>query len=356
MGDIADIKQDLPMAMTMSAFAGISCYIGVEINISLFLRFKRRRGLYFWSCALCSWGVILQTLFIVLADFGVWKDLKGSITMIYLSWFIMVVPQSWVLYSRLHLIMHKDTVLRWVMAVLVFDSIIFSVPTIIMGILSQATSIDPDLFRIYTVWDRLQTTAFFVQETSLSILYIWQTRKFLRDTTLLQNLMHSSSSQAAVDKRPLLYQLIYTNLLVIVLDIALLGIQYANQFYLQGAFKPCVYGIKLKVEFVILNRLIKSLQSRAERRAYRTNTFVNTGHASADSGKKSWWSRLTEGSSQRDREQQFGSADVGLENLGGVPAHRLRGQGSQDPIVKRLGVEAAGIVEGHSIAPVHWQH
>jgi hypothetical protein len=69
------------------------------------MRFKKRRGLYFWSCALSSWGVILQPVFIILADFGVWTDLRGSITMIYLTWFIMVVPQSWVLYSRLHLIM-----------------------------------------------------------------------------------------------------------------------------------------------------------------------------------------------------------------------------------------------------------
>jgi hypothetical protein len=109
MGDIPDIKNDLPMSMTMSAFAGISCYIGVEINISLFLRFKRRHGLYFWSCALCAWGVMLQPLFIILADFDVWTNLKGSITMIYLTWFIMVVPQSWVLYSRLHLLASVQT-------------------------------------------------------------------------------------------------------------------------------------------------------------------------------------------------------------------------------------------------------
>lgn len=100
-----DIRDDLPMSMTMAAFAGISWYIGAEINTSLFLLFKRRWGLYFWSCALCSWGVILQPLFIILADFGVWTDLRGSITMIYLTWFIMVVPQSWVLYSRLNLLM-----------------------------------------------------------------------------------------------------------------------------------------------------------------------------------------------------------------------------------------------------------
>lgn len=104
MGDIPGIKGDLPVSMTMSAFAGISCYIGAEISISLFTRFKRRHGIYFWSCALCAWGVILQPLFIILADFDVWTNLKGSITMIYLTWLIMVVPQSWVLYSRLHLV------------------------------------------------------------------------------------------------------------------------------------------------------------------------------------------------------------------------------------------------------------
>ena len=93
------------MSMTMAAFAGISWYIGIEINTSLFLLFKNRRGLYFWSCALCSWGVILQPLFIILADFGVWTNHRAAVTMIYLTWLIMVAPQSWVLYSRLHLIM-----------------------------------------------------------------------------------------------------------------------------------------------------------------------------------------------------------------------------------------------------------
>jgi hypothetical protein len=104
MGDNPDIKTDLPMAMTMAAFVGISWYIGAEINISLWFLFKRRCGLYFWSCLLVSWGVILQPLFIILADFDVWTDFVGSITMIYLTWFIMVVPQSWVLYSRLYLV------------------------------------------------------------------------------------------------------------------------------------------------------------------------------------------------------------------------------------------------------------
>lgn len=140
-----ELKNDLRMSMIIAAFTGISWFIGAEINTSLFLVFKRRRGLYFWSAALASWGVVLQPLFIVLADFGIWTDLKGSITMIYLTWFIMVVPQSWLLYSRLHLMASHATMLRWIKFILIFTSIVFSVPTIIMGTI--AVSIIPILSR-----------------------------------------------------------------------------------------------------------------------------------------------------------------------------------------------------------------
>ncbi len=131
--DLYDLRKDLRMSMIIAAFTGISWFIGAEINTSLFLLFKRRRGLYFWSAALSSWGVVLQPLFIILADYGVWTDLRGSITMIYLTWMIMVVPQSWLLYSRLHLIANEASMLRWIKFGLIFTSIVFSVPTIIMG-------------------------------------------------------------------------------------------------------------------------------------------------------------------------------------------------------------------------------
>ncbi|KAF2194165.1 hypothetical protein K469DRAFT_734680 [Zopfia rhizophila CBS 207.26] len=264
MAGIPDIKKDLPMAMTMAAFAGIAWYICFELNIRLFLLFKRRKGLYFWSCVLCSWGVILQPLFIIMADFGVWTNLKASITLIYLSWWIMVIPQSLVLYSRLHLIMRDNKHLRWVLYMIIFNIIIFSIPTIILGILAQATSHSPTLGPINLIWDRIQTTVFFLQETALSILYIIQTRKHLKASSLLnQDSLNGNDSS-----RQVLHQLIYINLLVIFLDITLLAIQYANFFYLQGAYKPCVYGVKLRVEFAILNRLISSIRGRGSGAGY----------------------------------------------------------------------------------------
>lgn len=48
----------------------------------------------------------------------------------------MVVPQSWVLYSRLHLLLREAKVLKMLRLVLVFNSVAFSVPTIIIGILA----------------------------------------------------------------------------------------------------------------------------------------------------------------------------------------------------------------------------
>ncbi|KAK4164061.1 hypothetical protein QBC43DRAFT_318653 [Cladorrhinum sp. PSN259] len=266
-----DLKKDLPMSMAIAAFSGISWYIGGEINTSLFILFKRRSGLYFWSAALASWGVILQPLFIILADFGIWTNLTGAIICIYLTWLIMVIPQSWLLYSRLHLIVHNDVMLKWLRIVLVFNSVVFSVPTIILGTIAQATDINPGLYRINLAWDRVQLTVFFVQETSLSLLYIWQARKYLRNSSLLSQPYlseardsnnPSSRPKASPETKQVLSHLVLSNILVIALDIALLGVQYADLFYLQGAFKPCVYGVKLKVEFAILNRLLDMVRRR----------------------------------------------------------------------------------------------
>ncbi|KAI0432802.1 integral membrane protein [Xylaria sp. FL1042] len=302
------IKDDLPMAMAMAAFAGISFYIGAELNVSLFLFFKRRRGLYFWACAVASWGIILQTLFIILADFEIWTDLKGSITFIYLSWILMVVPQSWVLYSRLYLLMQHDHTLRWVRAGLIFTSIVFGITTIPLGILAQA--VDPSLLRINTIWDRLQTTVFFVQETTLSLLYMWQTRKHLRDMSPLleqSNLsIESATTRAKTRKtKTMLQQLFYINVLIISLDIALLGVQYASLFYLQGAFKPAIYGVKLKLEFVILNRLVKSI---AHRNVSTVGSDIRQGSESAATSTRRWNGKRP--SSVTEDERQLKSPHV----------------------------------------------
>ncbi|KAI0470743.1 hypothetical protein GGR56DRAFT_660352 [Xylariaceae sp. FL0804] len=259
---MATVLDNPPVALTIAAFSGASWYIGFEVGVSLLLLFKRRRGLYFWACAIQSWGVILQTLFIVLEDFGIWTNPTGSITLTYLSWAIMVIPQSWVLYSRLYLLMYNHSALRLLRIALIFSSAVLGVTTVVLGIVSQ--TVEPSLSYDNDIWDRFQATAFFAQETALQILYIRQTYKYLGNMTLLLRRVSYPPSSKPHKTRMMLWHLIAINVIIICLDIVLLGIRYGGLFDLQGSFKAAVYGLKLKMEFVILNKLVKSLTRRNE--------------------------------------------------------------------------------------------
>lgn len=54
-------------------------------------------------------------------------------------------------------------------------------------------------------------------------------------------------------------QLIYINVLIIIMDVALLGIEYASLFLLETILKGFIYSIKLKLEFAILSRLVNAV-------------------------------------------------------------------------------------------------
>lgn len=139
MAGLSDLKSNPPVAMTMGAFAGIAWFICTELIVLFITTFKRYRGLYFWSCLLSSLGVILHPLTILMADFGIWTNLKVSITLIVLTWVLMVIPHSFVLYSRLHLVMHSTRKLRWIFYMIVINSIVMTPPTIVLGILAVST-------------------------------------------------------------------------------------------------------------------------------------------------------------------------------------------------------------------------
>ncbi|KAH7397148.1 hypothetical protein BKA66DRAFT_508942 [Pyrenochaeta sp. MPI-SDFR-AT-0127] len=251
MGVAEDLKNDLPVAMTMAAFVGAAWYICVELNVRLWFSYLRKRGLYFWACFVGTQGVLTQPLLIVLADFGQIKNPYVAFTFIYLSWWMLVIPQSVVLYSRLHLIVSNPKHNRYVLYMIIFTTIFVSLPTVGLGVAAQASRI-PHILSANLIWDRVQVTIFFLQETIISILYIVETRRVLLNRSIL--------GQDDTTVRTVMRHLIYTNILVVFLDCSLLAMSYSPYFYVQAAFKPCVYGVKLRVEFSILNRLVSTLR------------------------------------------------------------------------------------------------
>lgn len=121
-------------------------------------------------------------------------------------------------------------------------------------------------------------------EINTSLLYIWHSRKYLRSSSLLvqRNLKSTSGGSSSTLSAPVsatkqvLLHLVSANILVITPDIALLGVQYPGLFYLQDAFKPCVYGVKLKVEFAI-NRLVETVRMRMCGRQQGAGSYYQEG-------------------------------------------------------------------------------
>ena len=51
--------------------------------------------------------------------------------------------------------------------------------------------------------------------------------------------------------------LVLVNVIIIVLDVAMLCTQYADLCVIQTTFKSMLYALKLKFEFAVLNNLVK---------------------------------------------------------------------------------------------------
>lgn len=182
----------------------------------------------------------------------------------------------------------------------------------------------------------MQLAVFFVQETMLSLLYIYHTRKYLlarspliERTWSVAESDHGERSQSQ-EQNSVLWQLVYSNVLIIALDITLLGIQCADLFYLQGAFKPCVYGVKLKIEFAILNRLIATVQQAAREEIYLGSAPDSLGLGPNLSSAQSAQERDRRKRSTPDPTETLDALDDEESDI--IPPSHLRSPESQKPI------------------------
>ncbi|KAJ5692822.1 integral membrane protein [Penicillium macrosclerotiorum] len=246
-------KISLPVSYIVASFLSVALYNVIELTITLFLTFKRRRGLYFWSFFVATWGIAIYAVGFILKDFGLATSISYFyVTLIVVGWCMMVTGQSLVLYSRLHLVVHSRLILRLVLGMIITNAIILHIPTIVLCYGANS----PSFSRFetpYSVYEKIQVSIFFVQETIISYIYIHETRKLLRCEREFVELNGDSG------KRLLLF-LILINVTVIILDIFILVLEYVGRYTSQTAVKGFIYSVKLKLEFTILNRLVEFVQ------------------------------------------------------------------------------------------------
>lgn len=101
--------------LAVVAFASITWWNVIELNIQVFLTFKRHRGLYFWSLLISSYGCALHALGFLLKFLVLTDHVFVAVTILTVGWYCMVTGQAFVLYSRLHLVCanKKSSVASW---------------------------------------------------------------------------------------------------------------------------------------------------------------------------------------------------------------------------------------------------
>jgi hypothetical protein len=175
-----------------------------------------------------------------------------SVTVLSIGWWTMVTGQSVVLYSRLHLVLGDERILRWVLRLIVLNVFVLHIPTTILTYGANIVhSGDVVWVNGYNVMEKIQLTGFTIQESILSTLYVIETVKLLR---------LGADVSVRPDSRSIMYRLIGINCAIMAMDLILLILEYADFYAVQITLKAFIYSLKLKLEFAVLGQLIDLIQ------------------------------------------------------------------------------------------------
>ncbi|KAK0623984.1 hypothetical protein B0T14DRAFT_536663 [Immersiella caudata] len=282
--------------VTMIAFPCVALYNVFELNFIIMGTFKRRSGLYFWSFLAATWGIAPHAVASLTELFR--RDLvgPGHVTLYLVGWWFMVTGQSLVLYSRLHLVLQNQKILRAVLAMIITNVFILHVPVTVLAYGKDAgiKSFRPP----YNVWERAQITIFFLQEVIISSLYIYEAVKLMR----LRRVFALNDDKGKA--RRLIIHLFVVNVIIVLLDINIMLFEFLGLHNIQTSYKVLVYSIKLKIEYTILNKLVELTRSNGALEGGNLGLGIWTGPKSKESAEVSVQERKgSEGSNTTSAEK-----------------------------------------------------
>ncbi|CAC9892091.1 unnamed protein product [Aureobasidium pullulans] len=263
----------------MLAFTAIAWYNSAELIILVLVVFKRYSGLYFWSLLITSASIIPYSVGAWLKQVGE-SDAMGMIILSSIGWVVMVPGQSLVLYSRLHCITQNQKLLKGILYMIIINAIILTVPTNVLSLGSNSSKYY--LFTTgYSVMEKIQMTAFTAQELIISSIYLIEVRRVLK----------------VVDDgrfRKIMWELGAINVAIIVLDVALLAVEYLGLYQIEVTLKGMCYSIKLKLEFGVLSKLVKIATARQGVYDLNTGSDSNgTKNTMTYQGHRTWLTDLS---------------------------------------------------------------
>ncbi|KAL1883704.1 hypothetical protein Plec18167_002711 [Paecilomyces lecythidis] len=242
-----DLGRGDALRLIIVTFLAISWYNVIELIALTLSTFRQWKGLYFWSLLISSFlGVMPYSLGFMLKYFSNVNSFI-SVTVLTAGWWAMVTGQALVLYSRLHLVLQDDWILRRVLYMICANVVLLHVPTSVLTYGSNIPHGPPLFHEVYRIMEKIQITGFTVQEAIISGLYVIESIKLLR-------------IGSEKEDRKTIYQLVGINIFIVLMDILLLSLEYADYYALQVTLKGTVYSLKLKLEFAILGRLLEAIR------------------------------------------------------------------------------------------------
>ena len=236
------LPEDTTRTALLVAMLTLAIYMAFIVDLKVLATFKRRNTLYFWSILIASAGIKSHSLGIILKWFVGRCPWTVNTAFATFGWWGMVTGQSVVLYSRLHLVMRDQRLLRGILIMIIVNFIVFQIPTTVLTFGSNQQN--PGMWlKIYNVFERIQLIVFTLQELIISTIYIQAAIKMLK-------------AGDSVDNRRTKKLLIYLNILCIVLDIVFVIEVYTGDWVYKTGTQSLAYAIKLSVEFIVLNKLM----------------------------------------------------------------------------------------------------
>ncbi|KAF2839162.1 hypothetical protein M501DRAFT_992146 [Patellaria atrata CBS 101060] len=266
----------LTLKILIAVFIGLSLYNAVELVTLSLVTFKRYRGKYFWSLMASTLGIIPYAIGFLLKFYQIIDPLSpshwGSVFLLSIGWYPMVTGQALVLWSRLHLVVRNEKVLRWTLYMIITNAIVLHIPTTVLTCGSNSNSLRPSTHHAfvhgYNIMEKTQMTGFATQELIISFIYVREAIRLLRLSTAIQE-------EDRVGRK-IMFQLLGINVVIIILDIALLAVAYANLYVLETTLKGVVYSVKLKLEFAVLGKLIYIVKTRSNTGSDKFGPSVST--------------------------------------------------------------------------------
>ncbi len=252
MSSATEASSDFHNEWTADAIIVLTCitlslYNCIELLLTILTTFREWHSLYFISLIVASIGIFPYCLGFLLEYFGLlvfWASILFST----IGWVMLITGQSVVLYSRLGLIVQNDRILKGVKWMIIIDAIIFHTLTTVFQYCQAYGGDQAQFDHALFYMEKIQMTVFCVQEFIISGIYLWKTVDLLK-------LVSRKGT------RKVMWELFTINAIIILMDIALLALEYKGLRSLERAFKSVIYSVKLKMEFAVLGKLVNLVQS-----------------------------------------------------------------------------------------------